>query len=70
MLTHQHKTVFVHIPKNAGQSIETVFLDVLGLTWESRAPLLLRPNDIPELGPRRLAHLAASEYVSCGHMTQ
>jgi hypothetical protein len=70
MLSHQHKTVFVHIPKNAGQSIETVFLDVLGLTWESRAPLLLRPNDIPELGPRRLAHLAASEYVSCGHMTQ
>lgn len=63
MLSHHHKCIFIHIPKNAGQSIEHVFLNELGLTWENRAPLLLRPNDKPALGPPRLAHLRANEYV-------
>ena len=70
MLCHAHQCVFIHVPKTAGQSIERVFLDVLGLTWETRAPLLLRPNDDPSRGPPRLAHLTASEYVSCGHVSQ
>jgi Sulfotransferase family len=69
MFCHQLKCIYVHIPKTAGQSIETAFLKVLGLTWETRAPLLLRPNDNPDLGPPRLAHLTASEYVSCGYIT-
>jgi hypothetical protein len=60
----------VHIPKVAGQSIEHVFLDWHGLTWETRESLLLRQNDDPALGPPRLAHLKASEYVSCGHISQ
>ncbi len=70
MICHHYKCIFVHIPKNAGQSIEHVFLNLLGLQWETRAPLLLRENDKPELGPPRLAHLKADEYVSCKYIPQ
>lgn len=70
MICHRYKCVFIHIPKNAGQSIEHVFLELLNLTWETRAPLLLRPNDKPELGPPRLAHLHADEYVRYDYMPQ
>ncbi len=70
MICHEHRCVFVHIPKTAGVSIEHVFLRLVGLTWENRAPLLLRPNDDPALGPPRLAHLTAHEYTACGHLTK
>lgn len=70
MICHHYKCVFVHIPKNAGQSIEHVFLSLLGLTWETRAPLLLRHNDHPELGPPKLAHLKWWQYVDHKYMTQ
>lgn len=69
MICHHYKCIFVHIPKNAGQSIERVFLNLLGLTWGTRAPLLLRYNDKPELGPPRLAHLKAHEYVIYKYIT-
>ncbi len=70
MISHHHKCIFVHIPKNAGQSIEDVFLNLLDLTWKTRAPLLMRNNDRPELGPPRLAHLKADEYVRYKYLTQ
>lgn len=70
MICHEHGCVFIHIPKNAGQSIETVFLRLVNLTWAARAPLLLRANADPEAGPPRLAHLKAHEYVKCGHLVQ
>jgi len=70
MISHKHRCIFIHIPKTAGQSIEHVFVELNGLTWETRAPLLLRPNKDPKLGPGRLAHLKATEYVSCGHVDQ
>ena len=70
MISHHHRCVFIHIPKNAGQSVEQVFLDQLGLSYETRAPLLMRPNDKPELGPPRLAHLKWHQYVGCKYMTQ
>lgn len=70
MISHHHKCIFVHIPKNAGQSIEYVFLNLLDLDWETRAPLLLRYNDRPELGPPRLAHLRAQEYVFYKYLSQ
>lgn len=63
MISHKHHCVFVHIPKCAGQSIETAFLEDLGLDWETRAVLLLRSNDRPEIGPPRLAHLIARDYM-------
>ncbi len=69
MISHHHKCVFVHIPKNAGQSIENVFLNLLNLTWKNRAPLLLRFNENPELGPERLAHLKSYEYTKFKYMT-
>lgn len=68
MISHYHKAIFIHAPKVAGQSIETLFLDDLNLKWSEREPLLLRPNPNPKLGPPRLAHLSITEYVSCGHI--
>ena len=56
-------------PSVRGQSIEMFFLARVGLEWETRAPLLLRPNDVPALGPPRLAHLKAHEYVEKKWMT-
>lgn len=69
MISETYDTVFVHIPKTAGQSIERVFLSKHGLTWDERAPLLLRLNEDRNAGPRRLAHLFAHEYVACGHVS-
>lgn len=70
MICKEYKCVFVHIPKTAGQSVEHLFLRLLGLTWHERAPLLLRYNRDPRLGPERLAHLTAEEYVRCGYMNE
>lgn len=68
MISDKHQCVFIHIPKTGGQSVESVFLALNGLSWETRAPLLLRPNEDPARGPERLAHLKAREYVACGHI--
>ncbi|WP_167620024.1 sulfotransferase family 2 domain-containing protein [Paracoccus ravus] len=60
----------MHIPKCGGQSIETLFLEDLGLDWNSRAPLLLRSNKNPKLGPPRLAHLLAEEYLRFRYVSE
>ena len=70
MISHEHKTVFIHVPKVAGQSVELVFLNLLGMRWEQRAPLVLRHNPDPTKGPERLAHLLAREYVPLGYIDQ
>jgi hypothetical protein len=70
MICREFGCIFVHIPKTAGQSIEHFFLNLLGMTWQERAPLLLRYNADPKLGPERLAHLTASEYVNCGYLNR
>ena len=62
MISIKHKIIFIHIPKCAGQSIENLFLRDLGLNWQQRHPLLLRPKNAKEKGPERLAHLYAEEY--------
>jgi hypothetical protein len=69
VICDEYRCLFVHVPKTAGMSIEHVFLRLLGFTWKTRAPLLLRGNDDPRLGPPRLAHLTAGDYVARGHMT-
>lgn len=69
MISHHHKCIFVHIPKCGGQSIETAFLHDIGLNFNERAPLLLRHNDCPNLGPPRLAHLKAKDYVNFKYIT-
>jgi hypothetical protein len=70
VISDRYRCVFVHIPKAAGQSIEQVFLNLHGLDWQSRSALLLRANSDPELGPPRLAHLHAADYVRCGYLSQ
>jgi hypothetical protein len=42
----------------------------MGLDWETRAPLLLRGNNRKDLGPPRLAHLRAHEYVKFRYLPQ
>lgn len=68
MISEKYKCVFIHIPKAAGQSIENFFLNLHGLSWEQRAPLLLRFNPEPQKGPQRLAHLTMSEYLNYGYL--
>jgi hypothetical protein len=70
VISHRYKCVYVHVPKAGGQSIETVFVALHGLPWDTRAPLLLRPCSDRRFGPRFLAHLTAREYVSCGHLSE
>ena len=70
MLDRELRSIFVHVPKTGGQSIEMSFLRFHGLRWEERAPLLLRQNTTPGLGPPALAHLSAQEYVSLGYTTR
>lgn len=70
MICHKYKCIFVHIPKTAGQSIEHVFLNLLGLSWEEREPLLLKFNYDKNLGPPRLAHLKAQEYLKYNYISQ
>lgn len=70
MISKFDKCLFVHIPKVAGQSIESVFLKRAGFEWHERAPFLLKANANKELGPPRLAHLTANEYVELGYLTE
>jgi hypothetical protein len=66
MLSHHHKTIFVHIPKCGGMTVERLFLDDLGLTMDSGAPLLLRDRVKAEPAPPRVDHMTALNYVQ-GH---
>ena len=70
MISIKHKIIFIHIPKCAGQSIETMFLKDLALNWEERGQLLLRPKRVSEKGPERLAHLYAEEYFKFGYISK
>ncbi|PVW15762.1 sulfotransferase family 2 domain-containing protein [Marixanthomonas spongiae] len=71
MLIPEHKALFVHIPKTAGQSVENFMLKHLGKNREKDGPgYLLRYNPNPEKGPKRLAHLTAKEYVKYGYLNQ
>lgn len=70
MISHKHKSIFVHIPKVAGQSIESFFLQDENLTWEERSKLLLRKNRAPKKGPPRLAHLTAKQYCEYNYISK
>jgi hypothetical protein len=71
MICRDYNCLFVHIPKAAGQSIEQFFMDRLDLDWDrDRESLLLQSNDDPARGTEKLAHLSASEYVDCGHVSR
>lgn len=66
MISHAHKTLFVHIPKCGGQSIENMLLSDLGLDRRDKSQLLLRKRGRGESGPPKLGHLTASDYLRFG----
>ena len=70
MISHEFKTLFIHVPKTAGQSMEQVFIDSSGYTWETREHLVLGFNPHPTMGPDRLSHLLAREYAGLGYVSQ
>jgi hypothetical protein len=70
MISEKYRTLFVHVPKVAGMSIEKLFLDLHGLSWKDRSRLLLQHNENLEIGPDELSHLTAEEYVECGHISE
>ena len=65
MISFLHKTIFIHIPKCAGQSVEETFLNDIGLDWYKHRHLLgcfKKPSTWSIKFPDRLAHLTAYEY--------
>lgn len=63
MISHKHKTIFVHVPKVAGISIEQIFLEELNLDYQNRSALLMGVNTNLSIGPPRLSHLTAKEFI-------
>lgn len=70
MISHKHNAIFVHIPKVAGISIETVFLNDLNIAYGDRLPLWLGLNSNPKIGPPRFAHLTGAEYVKYHYISE
>ena len=65
MISFPHKTIFIHIPKCAGQSVEETFLNDIGLDWWQHRHLFgcfKKPSTWSNNFPDRLAHLTAYEY--------
>lgn len=65
MIDLAHRTVFVHVPKCGGQSVEAAFCAAHGLDWERHRHLLMlmeRPKGWPGRHGR-LAHLRALDYL-------
>ena len=73
MICKPFNSIFVHIPKAAGRSIEQFFMDKLSLSRDNandRKELLLTDNDDPAKGTEKLSHLSAQEYVECGYVSK
>ncbi|MDR5589334.1 sulfotransferase family 2 domain-containing protein [Christiangramia sp. SM2212] len=66
MVSHKHKTIFIHIPKAAGTSVERAFMEDLNIDMENRHSLLLGLSSNKTIGPKRISHLTATQLVK-GH---
>jgi hypothetical protein len=66
MYSERFRTIFVHIPRTGGQSVEGAFLGKQELTWRTRGSLLLGRNPKRGAKPKYLGHLLAREYVELG----
>ena len=69
MILRSKKCIFVHIPKVAGQSIETALRSVASGVDGTRADMGLRKRNRGEPGPERLAHLTSLEYSKLGFVS-
>lgn len=58
------------MPKAAGTSIERAFMEDLGLDMDNRHALLLGASTNISVGPRRVSHLTAAEYVDLHFVSQ
>jgi len=70
MISHKHKCIFIHIPKAAGTSIETVFLDDLGLDFEDKHALILGKTTNKYLLPKTLSHLTATQLIEQHYISE
>lgn len=61
MISHKHKCIFIHIPKAAGTSIESFFLNDLGIHFEDKQALLLGKSTNKYQEPRVISHLTARQ---------
>ncbi|EDM42990.1 hypothetical protein SCB49_12234 [unidentified eubacterium SCB49] len=70
MISHYHKCIFIHIPKAAGTSIESYFLDDLGIDFEDKLPLLLGKTTNMYASPKVISHLTASQMLNQHYISQ
>ena len=69
MISHNHKCIFVHVPKCGGTSVEQATINDLGTyTTHTKRALLLQRNVEPEAGPPCLAHMGIMDYLNFGHV--
>lgn len=70
MLIKKRNSIFIHIPKVAGQSIEHFFLDDIGIKKSEALDILVGPNLDPKKGPPKLAHLTALDHLTYGYLEE
>jgi hypothetical protein len=75
MISLIHKTIFVHIPKCAGQSVESTFLKDIAPDLEHHSHrhqlgCFEKPPSWATAYPSRLAHLTAAQYISLAFVSQ
>ncbi len=73
MLVRELKTLFIHIPKTAGQSVEESLLTELAVPWSERRKrreYLMFHNPEDETLPASMAHLTAKQYLQHGYLTE
>lgn len=63
MISHNHKAIFIHIPKAAGSTVEDLFIRDLSLSFKNSHSLLIGNSFNENLGPRQVTHLTAKEFL-------